>query len=595
MRTHSCSSLNESNIGESVSLAGWVHRRRDHGGVVFVDLRDRSGRVQVVFNPDTQATFDMAQTLRNEYVIQVKGQVKRRPEGTENKDMPSGQVEVVTETLTILNTAKPIPFLLDDPSVAVSEEVRLRHRYLDLRQQEMTARLAFRSAVVHQMRAYLESEEFWEIETPILTKATPEGARDFLVPSRTHPGNFFALPQSPQLYKQILMMSGTERYYQMARCFRDEDLRADRQPEFTQVDLEMSFVEESTVMGLVEKMIADLFKTHLKVDLGTFPTMTYAEAMNDYGTDRPDLRIPLKLVDVADIMQSVEFAVFNKPANDAASRVCALRVPNMASVSRKKIDEMTVFVGQYGAKGLAYIKVNDRAAGPAGLQSPILKFLPDDVVSTILDRVEAQTGDVIFFGADKAKVVNESMGALRCHLAKEMDLYTCPWAPVWVVDFPMFEYNPDEKRYEALHHPFTAPKLAEGQSIESAFESPENMLSRAYDVVLNGTELGGGSIRIHDSKVQSQVLECLGIDDEQASEKFGFLLQALEYGCPPHGGLALGLDRMIMLMCGATSIRDVIAFPKTQSASCLLTGAPAGVSFEQLRDLRIKKVGKEKA
>ncbi|MAZ43838.1 MAG: aspartate--tRNA ligase [Legionellales bacterium] len=593
MRTHHCSALNKDLVGQTVTLSGWVHRRRDHGGVIFVDLRDRSGRVQVVFHPDDKAAFEAAQALRNEFVIQVEATIALRPEGTENPELASGEVEANVKSLTILNASKPIPFLLDDPNTNISEEVRLKYRYLDLRREQMLSNLAFRNQVTHWIRSFLDGADFWDVETPILTKATPEGARDFLVPSRTHQGTFFALPQSPQLYKQLLMMSGVERYYQIARCFRDEDLRADRQPEFTQLDLEMSFVDEADLMALVEKMVAGLFKDLLGVSFDAFPRMTYEEAMRRFGSDRPDLRIPMELVDIADLMASVEFAVFNKPANDPKSRVAVLKLTGGADLSRKDIDGLTQFVSNYGAKGLAWIKVNDLEKGIDGLQSPILKFIPDDVVKQVLERVDAKTGDILFFGADKSKVVNEALGALRCHLAKLRNLYTTDWAPLWVVDFPMFEYNEDEKRFEALHHPFTAPKVDDQNQAD--LTNPEQLLSKAYDVVLNGIELGGGSIRIHNTKLQSQVLETLKIDSEQAQEKFGFLLEALQYGCPPHGGLALGLDRVVMLMCQASSIRDVIAFPKTQSASCLLTGAPAGVSFDQLRDLGIKHRVKEKA
>ncbi|OFE11532.1 aspartate--tRNA ligase [Pseudohongiella acticola] len=582
MRSHYCGELNEARIGETVSLCGWVHRRRDHGGVIFVDLRDRDGLSQVVFDPDRADTFALAETLRNEFVVRVTGLVRARPDGTVNKDLTSGGIEVLAHELEVLSAAKTPPFQLDEHA-SVSEDVRLRHRYIDLRRPEMIDRLRFRSKVTNTIRNYLDDNGFLDIETPILTRATPEGARDYLVPSRTHPGEFFALPQSPQLFKQILMVAGMDRYYQIAKCFRDEDLRADRQPEFTQIDIETSFMNEEQIMATTEEMIRQTFKRHLDAELGDFPRMTWGEAMRRFGSDKPDLRIDLEFTDIADLMAAVDFKVFAGPANDAASRVVALRVPDGASLSRKHIDDYTKFVGIYGAKGLAWIKVNDINAGLEGLQSPIIKFMPEAVVKQVLERLQAQTGDIIFFGADKANIVNEAIGALRLKVAADLGKVREGWAPLWVVDFPMFERD-KEGNLNSLHHPFTAPSCTP----EELRANPDQALSRAYDMVLNGTELGGGSIRINQPQMQSAVFDLLGIGEEEAQEKFGFLLTALASGCPPHGGLAFGLDRLIMLMTGATSIREVIAFPKTQSAACPLTDAPGPVSAKQLRELNIR-------
>ena len=582
MRSHFCGELNESNIDENVILCGWVHRRRDHGGVIFLDLRDRDGIAQVVYDPDAEESFGIAEGVRSEFVVLVNGRVRRRPEGTINKEMATGHIEVLGTELTILNASETPPIQLDEHMEA-GEDVRLKYRYIDLRRPEMADRLRFRSKVGNIIRNFLDSNGFLDIETPLLTKATPEGARDYLVPSRTHEGRFFALPQSPQLFKQILMASGMDRYYQIAKCFRDEDLRADRQPEFTQIDIETSFMEESQIMEITEAMIKHTFKKSLNVDLDDFPRISYSDAISLYGSDKPDLRISLTLVDIADLMKSAEFKVFSGPANDADSRVVALRVPNGVSLTRKVIDDYTDFVGRYGARGLAWIKVNDLAAGVAGLQSPILKFMDAEIIKKLLSKLSVATGDIIFFGADKSKVVNESMGALRIKVAEDLNLVAGGWAPLWVVDFPMFELDSDGQ-LTSLHHPFTAPTLNVGE----LREDPTRALSRAYDMVLNGTELGGGSIRIHDAEMQSAVLKLLGIDDAEAREKFGFLLEALSYGCPPHGGIAFGFDRLIMLMTGSSSIRDVIAFPKTQSASCPLTDAPGNVSARQLRELSIR-------
>ena len=582
MRSNYCGELNETFVGQQVELCGWVHRRRDHGGVIFLDIRDREGLAQVVFDPDTVEAFGLAETVRNEFVVKVTGLVRPRPEGTSNSGLGTGAIEVLGKQLEILNAAATPPFQLDEHA-SVGEDIRLRYRYVDLRRPEMTERLRFRSKVTNTVRNFFDENGFIDVETPLLTKATPEGARDYLVPSRTHPNRFFALPQSPQLFKQILMAAGMDRYYQIAKCFRDEDLRADRQPEFTQIDVETSFMDEEQIMTTMEGMISGVFKKHLGVDLGGFPRMPFSEAMNRYGSDKPDLRIDLELVDIADLMKDVDFKVFSGPANDAESRVVALRVPGGVEISRKSIDEYSKYVSIYGAKGLAWVKVNDRAAGLAGLQSPILKFMPDAVVEALLEKLGAETGDIIFFGADKAKVVNEALGALRIKVAEDLGQVKDCWAPLWVVDFPMFETN-SEGNLTSLHHPFTAPSC----SVDELKSAPATALSRAYDMVLNGTELGGGSIRINKPDMQQSVFEVLGIGEEEAQEKFGFLLDALSFGCPPHGGIAFGLDRLIMLMTGATSIRDVIAFPKTQSAACPLTEAPGEVSTKQLRELNIR-------
>lgn len=586
MRSHYCGELRASDISadgsQQVILSGWVHRRRDHGGVIFLDLRDREGIVQVVFDPDREQSFALADACRNEFVVQVHGIVRARPAGTENADMPTGEVEVLGQELVILNKSDTPPFQLDEHQ-SVGEDVRLKYRYVDLRRPEMAQKLKLRSKISTFIRNFLDQNGFLDIETPILTRATPEGARDYLVPSRTHEGHFFALPQSPQLFKQLLMVAGMDRYYQIAKCFRDEDLRADRQPEFTQIDIETSFMDEDQIMGLTEQMVVELFRDQLDIDLGEFPRMPYAEAMEKYGSDKPDLRIPLQLVTVGDLMQDVEFKVFSGPAKDPNGRVAALKVPGGNSMTRKQIDDYTKFVGIYGARGLAYIKVNNKADLEEGLQSPIVKFLPLEVRAELLERVQAEDGDLIFFGADSEKVVNEALGALRCKVGEDLELMTCTWAPLWVVDFPMFEATSDGG-ITAIHHPFTAPSC----SPEELAEAPLQGLSRAYDMVLNGTELGGGSIRIHDQGMQAKVFDLLQIDAEEQREKFGFLLDALKFGCPPHGGLAFGLDRLVMLMTDSSSIREVIAFPKTQSASCVMTQAPGAVANKQLRELNIK-------
>ncbi len=582
MRSHYCGALGTANIDETVTLCGWVDRRRDHGGVIFLDMRDRQGIVQVVFDPDTEEHFQLADRVRSEYVLKVTGRVRARDEAAINPAMATGEIEVLGKELEILNTAVTPPFQLDEYT-AVGEEVRLQFRYMDLRRHEMQNRLIMRSKITTAARDFLDAEGFLDIETPILTRATPEGARDYLVPSRTHPGQFFALPQSPQLFKQLLMVSGFDRYYQIAKCFRDEDLRADRQPEFTQIDIEAAFLDERQIMAITERMIRELFKAVLDVDLPEFSHISHAEAMERYGSDKPDLRIPLELVSVDDLMQQVDFKVFRGPADDPKGRVAALKVTGGATISRKEIDGYTKYVSIYGARGLAWIKVNDIDAGLEGLQSPILKFMPDEVVARMMQRLDAASGDIIFFGADQARVVNEALGALRTKVAEDLGMIGEGWSPLWVVDFPMFE-DDGSGQWTPLHHPFTAPSC----SAEELTANPGEALSRAYDMVLNGCELGGGSIRIHCRDMQEAVFRILGIDEAEAEEKFGFLLKALQYGAPPHGGLAFGLDRLVMLMTGAHSIRDVIAFPKTQSAACVMTDAPGDVSATQLRELNIR-------
>lgn len=589
MRTQYCGNVSEALIDQTITVVGWVHRRRDHGGVIFLDMRDRHGLLQVVIDPDTPEAFATADAARSEYVLQITGRVRSRYQGTENPNMTSGKVELLGKQITVLAKAETPPFPLNDDNLNVSEELRLKYRYLDMRRPEMQERMIFRAKATSVIRRYLDEHGFLDVETPILTRATPEGARDYLVPSRTRQGNFFALPQSPQLFKQLLMVSGFDRYYQIAKCFRDEDLRADRQPEFTQVDIETSFLTDEEIMDINEGMIKHLFKTMLDVDLGKFPRMTYADAMRDYASDKPDLRIPLKLIDVADVLQDVNFKVFAGPANDPKGRVVALRVPNGNELTRKQIDEYTKFVGIYGAKGLAYIKVNDitninnGVDKESGLQSPIIKNIHDDALKTIIERTNAQNGDLIFFGADNARVVNDALGALRVKVGHDMNMATCEWAPLWVVDFPMFEET-DDGKWTSMHHPFTKPK----GSVQELKDSPETALSIAYDMVLNGTEIGGGSLRINTVDMQEAVFEALGINQAEAEEKFSFLLDALKFGVPPHGGIAFGLDRLIMLMVGAGSIRDVIAFPKTKTADCPLTQAPAEVDNKQLRDLGIR-------
>jgi len=594
MRTHKCGELNKQHTDQAVQLCGWVHRRRDHGGVIFIDLRDREGLVQVVFDPDAPDTFAIAEHVRSEYVLRIEGVVRGRPEGTHNPNMRTGEIEVLATHIEVLNESETPPFPIES-DIEVNEELRLRYRYIDLRRTAMQEKMKVRRDVTRVLRNFLDDNEFFEIETPYLTKATPEGARDYIVPSRTHENAFFALPQSPQLYKQMLMIAGMDRYYQVVRCFRDEDLRADRQPEFTQLDIETSFMTEDEIMNIMEEMIRQLFAKVINVKLDdVFPRMTYQESMSRFGVDRPDLRIPLELVDIADEMKDVDFKVFSGPANDPKGRVVALRLPNGGDLSRKDIEDLTKFVSIYGAKGLAYIKVNDLSAGIEGLQSPIVKFAPADVWAKVLTKTSAQTGDLIFFGADKTSIVNEAMGALRVKLGHDLNLIQGDWKPVWVVDFPMFDWDEKAGRYNAIHHPFTAPSC----SVEELVANPGAALSRAYDLVLNGTEVGGGSIRINRSAMQQTVLEILGIGEDEAREKFGFLLDALKYGAPPHGGLAFGLDRLVMLMTGSHSIRDVIAFPKTQSAACPLVSAPAVVSDEQLKELGIrliKTAGKDKA
>ena len=580
-----CGELDESFVGREVVLCGWVQRRRDHGGVIFIDLRDRRGLVQVVFDPDRAEQFALAETVRNEYVLRVTGKARLRPEGTHNPDLPTGAVEILGLELTILNSADPLPFQIED--VETGEAVRLRYRYLDLRSERMQRNLRLRHRLIRALRHYLDERDFVEIETPVLTRSTPEGARDYLVPSRVQPGQFFALPQSPQLFKQMLMVSGFERYYQVARCFRDEDLRADRQPEFTQLDIEMSFIDEADVMSAMEGMMREVFSSVLKIDLpDPLPKLTYAQSVRRFGTDRPDLRIPLELLDVADLMAEVEFKVFAGPASTPGSRVAVLRVPGGASLSRQQIDSYTELVKQFGAGGLAYIKVNNISDGVGGLQSPILKFLPETVVSELLDRVGAEDGDLLFFGADRERVVNDALSALRIRLGHDLDLVAPGWRPLWVIDFPLLEEDAAAGRWVALHHPFTAPHT---EDVDHLQPDPGAVRSRAYDMVLNGTEIGGGSIRIHQRAVQQQVFAALGLDEAQAQTRFGFLLDALRYGAPPHGGIAFGIDRIVSMVAGENSIRDVIAFPKTQKASCLLTEAPGDVDNDQLRELGLRR------
>jgi aspartyl-tRNA synthetase len=583
MRTHYCGQVDEKLIGRTVEVAGWVHRRRDHGGIIFVDLRDREGLLQVVFDPDSAEVFRDAERLRNEFVIRVKGRVRERPAGTVNINLASGKVELLASELELLNRSEPLPFQLDEQ---VGEEVRLKYRYLDLRREVMSQRLRLRHRITRAMRAFLDGHGFIDLETPMLTKATPEGARDYLVPSRTHPGKFFALPQSPQIFKQLLMIAGFDRYYQIVRCFRDEDLRADRQPEFTQLDIETSFLTQTQIMELMEGLTRYFFKEVLGEALpDPFPRMTFAEAMRRYGSDKPDLRNPLELADVADLVKDCDFKVFAGPAKDPKGRVAALRVPGGGAMPRSQIDGYTEFVGRYGAKGLAYIKVNERARGRDGLQSPIIKFLSDAAIAGILERTAAADNDLVFFGADSAKVVGDALGALRLKIGQDLKLVQPGWRPLWVVDFPMFEWDAEARRWVAMHHPFTSPKIDDPAALRA---DPEKALAKAYDMVLNGSEIGGGSVRIHRQEMQSTVFDLLGIGTEEATRKFGFLLDALKFGAPPHGGIAFGLDRLAMLMAGADSIREVIAFPKTQTAADPLTDAPTEVGEAQLRELHIR-------
>ena len=583
MRSHYCGQVDDKLTGQTVEVAGWVHRRRDHGGIIFVDLRDREGLLQVVFDPDAAEVFREAERLRNEFVIRVKGRIRERPAGTVNTHLASGRVELLAGELELLNRSEPLPFQLDEQ---VGEEVRLKYRYIDLRREVMSQRLRMRHRLTRAMRGFLDGHGFVDLETPMLTKATPEGARDYLVPSRTHPGKFFALPQSPQIFKQLLMMAGFDRYYQIVRCFRDEDLRADRQPEFTQLDVETSFLTQTQIMELMEELTRHFFKEVLDEALpDPFPRITFAEAMRRYGSDKPDLRVPLELADVADLVKDCDFKVFAGPAKDPKGRVAALRVPGGGSMPRSQIDGYTEFVGRYGAKGLAYIKVNERARGRDGLQSPIIKFLSDAAIAGILERTGAADNDLIFFGADSAKVVCDALGALRLKVGQDLKLVQPGWQPLWVIDFPMFEWDADERRWVAMHHPFTSPKIDDPAALRA---DPEKAIAKAYDMVLNGSEIGGGSVRIHRQEMQSTVFDLLGIGSEEATRKFGFLLDALKFGAPPHGGIAFGVDRLAMLMAGADSIREVIAFPKTQTAADPLTDAPTEIGEAQLRELHIR-------
>jgi aspartyl-tRNA synthetase len=583
MRTHYCGQINEQLLGQEVTVAGWVHRRRDHGGVIFVDLRDREGLVQIVLHPEQRELFATAEKLRNEFVVRARGPVQERPAGTVNANLASGRVEIVATELELLNRCEPLPFQLDE---TVNEEVRLRYRYLDLRRESMSQALRLRHRITRSMRGFLDAHGFIDIETPMLTKATPEGARDYLVPSRTHPGKFFALPQSPQIFKQLLMIAGMDRYYQIVRCFRDEDLRADRQPEFTQLDIETSFLTQEQILQLIEELMRTVFREVLGVQLpAPVARMSYHEAMRRYGSDKPDLRVPLELIDVADLVRDCDFKVFSAPAQDARGRVALLRVPDGGALTRKEIDEYTAYVARYGAKGLAYIKVNERARGRDGLQSPIVKFLSEPALQGILERSGARDNDLLFFGADQAKIVSDALGALRLKIGQDRGLVRAGWQPLWVIDFPMFEWDASAERWQATHHPFTSPQSDDPAALAAA---PGQALARAYDFVLNGSEVGGGSIRIFREEMQSAVFGLLGIGAEEARLKFGFLLDALRYGCPPHGGIAFGLDRLAMLMSGVESIREVIAFPKTQTAADPLTDAPTAVSETQLRELHIR-------